>query len=144
MERRPQFAKRAASRPMPALAHGGEGRQHRQPLGTLGLQDARDGLDPDLRAYLRAPYDPLNSAQATRFIARGLLKGTLDYGWMRHLALLVALVLVGTLVASLVGFAGLLISGTAEEALIFGLQVLLVTGPVGAFGVALLWRLARY
>jgi hypothetical protein len=144
MERRPQPLKRVASRPMPALAHAGAGRQRAQPQGVIELPDEYAGLDPDLRAFLRAPYDPLNSVMAARFIARGLLRQPLAYGWMRHIALLVALVLVGTLVVSLLGFAGLVVSGGAEEALIFALQILVISGPLGAFGLVLLWRLARY
>ena len=41
---------------------------------AIELPDEYPGLDPDLRAYLRAPYDPLNSVMAARFIARGLLR----------------------------------------------------------------------
>ena len=144
MERRPQPAKRVASRPMPALAQAGDGHRRVQPHGAIELPDEYAGLDPDLRAYLRAPYDPLNSVMAARFIARGLLRQPLAYGWMRHFALLVALVLVGTLAVSLVGFVGLIVGGSVEEALFFALQILVVSGPLGAFGVALLWRLARY
>jgi hypothetical protein len=144
VERRPQPAKRAATRSIPAPARELHARRPAGPDGTVALNLADDGLDPDLRAYLRAPYDPLNAAQATRFVVRGLLRQPFEYGWMRHFALVVALVLVGTLIASLVGLGGLIVSGSAEEALIFGLQVLLVTGPMGAFGVVLLWRLVRY
>ena len=144
MERRPQPAKRVASRPMPALAHAGDGRQRVQPHGAIELPDEYAGLDPDLRAFLRAPYDPLNSVMAARFIATGLLRQPLAYGWMRHFALLVALVLVGTLAVSLVGLAGLIVSGSVEEALFFALQILVVSGPLGAFGLVLLVRLARF
>jgi hypothetical protein len=129
---------------MPSLAHAADAHQRRQGPGAIELPDEYAGLDPDLRAYLRAPYDPLNSVMAARFIARGLLQAPIAYGWMRHIALLVALVLVGTLAVSLVGLAGLIVSGSVEEALFFALQILVVSGPLGAFGVALLWRLARY
>jgi hypothetical protein len=135
-------AKRAAPRSFPAPAREHRALRHTGPEGAVALT-LDDGLDPDLRAYLRAPYDPLNSAQATRFVARGLLQ-PLGYGWMRHFALLVALVLVGTLLASLVGFAGLIASGSFSEAAFFGLQVLVIAIPPGAFGAVMLWRLAHY
>ena len=147
MERRPQPAKRAATRSLPAPArehHAQQARRHAGPGGAVALTVADSGLDPDLRAYLRAPYDPLNGALATRFVARGLLHLPLEYGWLRHFALLVAFVLVGTLLASLVALAGLLVSGSFTDAAIFGLQVLVLAVPPGAFGVALLWRLLRY
>jgi hypothetical protein len=45
---------------------------------------------------------------------------------------------------SLVGLAGLIVSGSVEEALFFALQILVVSGPLGAFGAVLLVRLARF
>jgi hypothetical protein len=125
-------------------AHEHRARRYAGPQGSVALTLDDDGLDPDLRAYLRAPYDPLNSAMATRFIARGLLQQPLDYGWKRLCALLVALALVGTLLISLAGFVGTILSGSAELATFFGLQVLLLAVPPGAFGAVLLWRLFHW
>src|SRR4051794_9312285 len=47
--------------------------------------------DPDLANYLRAPYDPLYEAQATRFFSRGLLHAASQGGGMRIGVLIVAL-----------------------------------------------------
>jgi hypothetical protein len=144
VERRPQPIRPAATRAIPAPARDNRARQRAGSDGSVALMLDGDGLDPDLRAYLRAPYDPLNSAQATRFFASGLLRQPLAYGWMRLFALLVALVLLSTLLISLAGLIGLIIGGNAEQAAFFGLQVLLLAAPAGAFGAVLLWRLCHW
>lgn len=132
--------KRTPSRPVAPAARHPPRREPPRTRAELGIAPEYDTLDPDLRAYLRAPYDPLNGARAARFFTRGLLQQPPAYGWMRPFALLIALLAIATLVG---GVGAALASGGGSGSVVALAQVLLVAGPVGLVGAVVLWRLVR-
>lgn len=143
MERRPMPPKVAAAHPLPPIARDERAHLPGHAHGAIGLPPADSHLDPDLRAYLRAPYDPLKCAQATRFFAGELLRHPPAHGWMRVLAFLVALGLLGLFLTGVAAIVGLLADGDGVQALVIGAQFVLLACPLGLFGAVLLWRLMR-
>jgi hypothetical protein len=98
--------------------------------------------DPDLANYLRAPYDPLYDAQATRFFSRGLLHAASAGGGMRIGVLVVAMAaLVGMVVGVGIALNAVITrEGQWGAALIWSL---FFAAGVGLFGITLLRRLLR-
>ena len=144
MERRPILPKHAAAHPLPAIAPNGRAHFPDHAHGAIGLPPDDSHLDPDLRAYLRAPYDPLKCAQATRFFAGELLRHPPAHGWMRVLAFLLALGLLGLFLMGVAAIVGLFADGDGAQALVIGAQFVLLACLLGLFGAVLLWRLLRH
>jgi hypothetical protein len=121
-------------------------RSTRTTRGPSAQRDRREDVvaaDPDLRNYLRAPYDPLYQAQATRFFGRGLLHAASSGGRMR----------IGVLILALGAVAGMIVGlGIALDAVIarqgqWGAAViwsLSFTVVAGLFGMTLLQRLLHH
>jgi hypothetical protein len=114
--------------------------------GTIATRrDRREdviGADPDLRNYLRAPYDPLYQAQATRFFSQGLLHAAASGGRTRIGVLVVAL---GAMAGMVVGVGVALNAALTREGL-WGAAViwsLFFAAAAGLFGITLLRRLLR-
>lgn len=111
--------------------------------GSAGSRQATTEIDPDLENHLRAPYDPFYDAQVTRFTQGAVLRNPPQHGWMRVAAFFVALSLLGGTILGLSLIAGAIAAGVDQEALGEGARVLLISGPLGATGAVLLWRLVR-
>ena len=118
--------------------------------GTTGGVDTRRdrredviGADPDLRNYLRAPYDPFYQAQATRFFSRGLLHAASAPGRRRIGVLIVAL---AALMGMVVGLGVALNAVIAREGLWGAAAIwsLFFATMAGLFGMALLRRLLHH
>ncbi len=107
-------------------------------------QQAQVEVDPDLRNYLRAPYDPTYAAQAARFTEGAVIRNPPRRGWMRAVAFLVAFSLLS---GTIVGVGGLVAALVADRRgateVVAAVQFLLIASPFGLAGGVLLWRLVR-
>lgn len=93
--------------------------------------------DVDVRAYLRAPYDPYYSAWMTGRATGEVVRRPPERGWSRAMAILLALTLLSMPGLGVVRILG---GGPLDE----GGPMLLVASPFGYAGVLLIWRLARH
>lgn len=98
--------------------------------------------DPDLRNFLRAPYDPLYEARAARFFTGGLLSAASSGGRVHAGVLIVALL---ALLGMVVGLGIALDAVIAREGLwgTAAIWSLLFAAMSGLLGSALLRRLRR-
>ncbi len=124
--------------PAPALPLGRK-RQERQQA-----RQARVEVDPDLRNYLRAPYDPTYAARAARFTEGAVIRDPPRRGWMRAVAFLIAF----SLLSGTIGGVGGLVTALAADRrgateVAAAVQFLLIASPFGLAGGVLLWRLVR-
>lgn len=92
--------------------------------------------DADVRAYLRAPYDPYYSARMAGRATGEVVRRPPERGWPRAMAALLALTLLSM---PGLGIARILGGGPLDE----GGQMVLVASPFGYAGLLLIWRLAR-
>jgi hypothetical protein len=137
MDRRSERRRRRAMRPRRAVERL---RPHPTIWPATERTEAIVAEDPDLRNYLRAPYDPSYGAQVGRFFTRGVLQAAEGGGWRRLGALVVALM---TLIGTIAGLTTVIDAVTLRRGewivmLAQGLLILLMNAPLCA---ALLWRL---
>lgn len=109
---------------------------HNAAGATQGEQTQSPREDAELRAYLRAPYDPLRSARMTGQATGDVVRRPPAHGWLGAMAILLVVALLSL---PIIGILKILITRPRDE----GVQILLISSPFGYAGLYLLSRLVR-